>query len=117
MKNLKPAGRSSVNIQLFVFFCAINVLLFNTVVSTWAKAPTTARIVFMSIRDDNGEIYTMTPDGTLQRNLTRHPALDREPVWSPTGEQILFASDRLGVLDLYVMDPDGVLPSVIRATV
>ena len=95
------------SVRFFILFCCISFLLLNGGATTSAKASTTARIVFMSIRDDNGEIYTMTPDGTQQRNLTRHPALDREPVWSPTGEHILFASERTGVLDLYLMDPDG----------
>ena len=49
----------------------------------------------------------MAPDGSQQRNLTKHPSSDREPVWSPKGEHILFASDRTGILDLYLMDPNG----------
>ena len=92
----------------FLLFCGLGLaLVFANVYTVLAKAPTTARIVFFSLRDDNAEIYTMAPDGSQQRNLTKHPSMDREPVWSPTGEHILFASDRTGILDLYLMDPNG----------
>ena len=92
----------------FPFFSALSLILVLTSSHiVFARAPTTARIVFFSLRDDNAEIYTMAPDGSQQRNLTKHPSTDREPVWSPKGEHILFASDRSGILDLYLMDPNG----------
>ena len=102
----------------FQLFCVLSlILVFVSVYMGFARAPTTARIVFMSLRDDNAEIYTMSPDGSQQVNLTRHPSLDREPVWSPTGKHILFASDRTGILDLYLMDPNGAnVRKVFRAS-
>ena len=72
-----------------------------------AKAPTTSKILFTSVPDDNYEVYTMNPDGSDPLNLTQHPANDLSAVWSPTGEQILFVSDRSGKRGLYVMDADG----------
>ena len=72
-----------------------------------AQAPGTAKIVFVSARDLNREIYLMNPDGSEQVNLTKNLADDLFPVWSPTGEQILFVSDRDGIRDLYLMDADG----------
>lgn len=87
---------------------AVTVLLmFSGSASVWAEAPVTAKIVFMSKRDGNAEIYVMNPDGSEQVNLTRHPAADYHPVWSPNGKQILFSSDRDGIFDLYLMDADG----------
>lgn len=87
---------------------AISVLiLFSSVSTLWAKAPTTPKIVFTSYRDDNDEIYIMNPDGSEQVNLSRDKAADSDPVWSPNGEQILFVSNRDGPYDLYVMDADG----------
>ena len=92
----------------FWFFSALSlILVLASAHIVFARAPTTARIVFFSLRDDNAEIYTMMPDGSQQRNLTKHPSMDREPVWTPTGAHILFASDRSGILDLYLMDPNG----------
>ena len=75
--------------------------------AVWARAPETAKVVFMSKRDGNAEIYTMNTDGSEQVNLTQHPAADYNPAWSPNGRQILFSSDRDGIFDLYLMDADG----------
>lgn len=41
------------------------------------------RIVFDTTRDaGNSEIYLMQPDGTLQTNISNHPAGEMEPDWS-----------------------------------
>ncbi|MBU0494964.1 MAG: hypothetical protein KKA73_17460 [Chloroflexi bacterium] len=66
------------------------------------------RIVFVSDRDGNNEIYIMNADGTDQRRLTDHAADDRSPVWSPGGDWIAFESNRHGRWGVYVMAvPDG----------
>jgi hypothetical protein len=44
-------------------------------------------------------------------NLTRNPAGDTFPAWSPDGERILFNSDRDGNSEIYVMDADGSDPT------
>ena len=49
----------------------------------------------------------MDADGGNQRNLTRHPAFDGSPDWSPDGSQITFVSDRDGDLNIYLMAADG----------
>ena len=92
---------------VLIFSLILLVLMCVGVCQVFAKAPTTPKILFMSTRDGNREVYMMNPDGTEQVNLTQHPAIDQTAVWSPTGEQILFVSDRGGVRDLYLMDPDG----------
>ena len=93
--------------RLIRIFCLLSVMLCVNVFPVFAKAPTTAKILFTSARDGNREVYMMNPDGSQQVNLTQHRADDQQAVWSPTGEQILFVSDRGGVRDLYLMDPDG----------
>jgi TolB protein len=45
--------------------------------------------------------------GTRQRNLTRHPASDKWPAWSPDGAHIAFTSERDGSDDVFVMRADG----------
>ncbi|MCY3551342.1 MAG: hypothetical protein OXH39_12855 [Candidatus Poribacteria bacterium] len=95
------------NIRLFALFCCISFLLFNSGTPTWAKAPSTAKIVFSSNRDGNWDIWTMNPDGSDPINFTQDAAADFSPVWSPTGEQILFVSFRKGGESLYLMDADG----------
>ena len=47
----------------------------------------------------------MNADGSGQRRLTRNPARDNAPRWSPDGRRIAF--DRGGSRPLWVMNPDG----------
>ena len=67
--------------------------------STW--------IAFTRVADGNSDIYTMRPDGSGLRRLTRHPARDTDPSWSPDGRQIVFQSRRNGNFDLYLINADG----------
>jgi TolB protein len=41
------------------------------------------KILFVSNRDGNNEIYSMNADGSDQLRLTYNPADDHSPVWSP----------------------------------
>jgi TolB protein len=70
-------------------------------------SPDGSRIVFMSTRDDNPEVYVANRDGSGVRRLTNHPAGDGSPTWSPSGAQIAFISDRAGQPQLYLMAADG----------
>ena len=87
----------------------VNLLMLNVSISPlFAKAPTTPKILFTSVREGNYEVYIMNADGSHQVNLTQNPADDFQAVWSPTGEQILFISNREGgTEELYLMNPDG----------
>ena len=78
-----------------------------------------ARIVFVSQRDENAEIYVMDADGDNLRNLTNHPKSDYSPSWSPDGKRIAFVSNRDGHVhakhgwstsEIYAMDADGSNP-------
>jgi Tol biopolymer transport system component len=57
------------------------------------------------------ELYVMNADGSEQRMLTRHAAVDSyaasELAWSPRGNKIAFLSRRDGNLEIYVMNTDG----------
>ena len=94
---------------LLIFGILILLVLNVSASPLFAKAPTTPKILFTSVRDGNYEVYIMNPDGSEQVNLTQHQAQDLSAVWSPTGEQILFVSDRQGtrVRNLYMMNADG----------
>jgi Tol biopolymer transport system component len=61
----------------------------------------------MSQRDDNWEIYVANLDGGGLQRLTRNPANDGLPAWSPDGRYIAFVSDREGGWAVWVMRPDG----------
>jgi len=87
------------------FFGVSLMLLCQALCPVLANA--TAKIAFTSTRDGNSEIYIMNSDGSQPVNLTRHPARDLAPNWSPTGTQIVFNSHRDGERDIYIMDADG----------
>ena len=59
----------------------------------------------------DGEIFTIKPDGSDKKNLTRHQATDTNPVWSPNGDKIAFTSTRAGnAFGLFVMQAGGSNP-------
>jgi Tol biopolymer transport system component len=74
-------------------------------------------IVFTSNRDGDFDLYSMRPDGSGFRKLTRNAPSGRKhwdessPAWSPDGRLIAFARRRtdLGAVssDVYVMNADG----------
>ena len=48
----------------------------------WPRwSPDGQRLVFISNRDGNWEIYTAAPDGSDERRLTRNLTVDTQPSW------------------------------------
>jgi Tol biopolymer transport system component len=81
-----------------------------TVVNSSEPSPppcTTCKIVFVSARDGNNEIYTSNTDGSNITRLTNDPGYDSQPAWSPDGTRIAFTSDRGGSSEIYIMNADG----------
>lgn len=72
-----------------------------------AWSPDGRRIVFLSTRDGEPEIYVADADGSGQRRLTDSPGEDADAAWSPDGSSIAFDSKRTGNSQIYVMRPDG----------
>ncbi len=65
------------------------------------------QLLFTTVRTGNTEVFVIDPETGDARNLTRHPAEDRYPMWSPDGSKVAFTSNRDGAYNLYVMDADG----------
>jgi TolB protein len=70
-----------------------------------AEAIPFGKIAFSARRDENGEVYLLTPEG--ERNVSNGPTEDGESSLSPDGEKIAFASDRDGTSRIYVVNVDG----------
>jgi CSLREA domain-containing protein len=53
------------------------------------------------------EIFTMNPDGTALKQLTKNTVGDFNPSYSSDGKKIAFSSARAGNLDIFVMNAGG----------
>jgi len=82
-------------------------IVINTACSGIATKSLTGRIVFVSNRDGNQQIYIMNADGTNQTRLTKNSATDANPKPSADGKKIVFDSNRDGNPEIYVMNADG----------
>jgi TolB protein len=69
-------------------------------------SPDGRRIVFLSRRDGDKELYIVSADGSGQRRLTSD-ARFVAPVWSPDGRQIAFEGGPQGPSGVYVVNADG----------
>ena len=73
-----------------------------------AWAPDGRRIVFVSDRTGDPEIYTLRFAGTAPVRLTHIPGRDSHPSYSPDGKRIAFQSPRDGQhTNIYLMNADG----------
>lgn len=73
-------------------------------------SPDGSKVVFVSNRTKNSDIWLMNLDGTMPTQLTTDPKDDTNPCFSPDGKYIVFASKRTGNFDLWVMQADGSNP-------
>ncbi|MBN1991205.1 MAG: PD40 domain-containing protein [Anaerolineae bacterium] len=72
-----------------------------------ALSPDGTKVVFMSRREENWDIYVINADGSNLQRLTEDPSNDGLPAWSPDGNAIAFVSNRGGPWAVWAMTPDG----------
>ncbi|MBM3297087.1 MAG: Tol-Pal system beta propeller repeat protein TolB [Candidatus Aminicenantes bacterium] len=66
----------------------------------------TSKIVFVSNRDENDELYMMDYDGANQTRLTFNAVRDYMPAWSADGRKIAYTSYKKDSAGLYILDLD-----------
>ena len=64
-------------------------------------------IAFVTDRNGNSEIYTMSDTGASQTNITNNPFQDLDPSINPGGNWIMFSTDRDGQLEVYFIAITG----------
>lgn len=80
--------------------------------SSWTMAsdwkPDGTRLVVLTRRDGNSEVYTMAADGSDLRRITNTRGDDYGPVWSPDGQRIAYGEDvGGGTTQIFVCAGDG----------
>lgn len=84
--------------------------LTNNSANDWSPkmSPDGSKILFVSDRDGNREIYSMNNDGSAQTRITFNEVSDWDPAWSGDGSKIFFATENgEGALDIYKANVDG----------
>ncbi len=107
----RGANRSKMfNVFAFVLGVCLLASVDVSIITLQARTLTQGKILFVSDRDGNREIYSVNTDGTNPIRLTNHPAADEMPCLSPDWKKIAFMSDRDGNREIYVMNADGTNP-------
>ena len=66
------------------------------------------KLLVISLRTGDTEVFVVDPDTGDALNLSRSPgSSERYPSWSPDGRQVAFTSDRDGTYNLFLVDADG----------
>lgn len=74
-------------------------------------SPDGKKILFVSDRDGNNEIYIINSDGSGLKQLTHTSGTDTSqcPTWSSDGEEIFFAGERSGDKFIFIAKADGTI--------
>lgn len=97
------AARAMLAIAVVItVFCAAAITGVNTI---GGRLPREGQLSFVSYDGTGADIFLADSARGLVQNLTRHPAYDASPLWSPDGERLAFISDRGGALGVYLMEP------------
>ncbi len=82
---------------------------------TGRKGIFTTRIMFVSNRDGNKEIYVADYDGRNAVKVTRNKSINLSPQWSPDGKKALYVSYKKGWPALFQLDLTNGVDSGVSA--
>jgi TolB protein len=66
--------------------------------------PRAERIAFAAYRNGQWDLFSIRPDGSTPKQLTRDPYEDTDPVYAPAGDKLAYASRRNNNWDVYILD-------------
>ena len=77
--------------------------------------PTARRIAFSSDRSGNYDVWVLDVKSRQVTQVTKHPANDFTPTWSPDGTEIAFVSKRTPSPGVYAVTPGGAERLLVEA--
>ena len=113
---------STVLLTGFILFIILSVLSIRYIYNMYhtkflkeesLKTLANCRICFVQEGDNKGKtynIFSVNPDGTDLKNLTKSASWNTNPCWSPVEHKIAFASNRNKFYKIYIMNDDGSNP-------
>ncbi|MDA2925775.1 protein kinase [Acidobacteria bacterium AH-259-G07] len=72
-----------------------------------ALSPGYRRVAVSGVENGNADIWIHDITRSTKTRLTFDPAVDYQPVWSPSADQIVFSSLRSGSGDIFIKAADG----------
>lgn len=72
-------------------------------------------VLYAAKSGSNHDIWSLSADGSTQKQITSDPSSDVDPRASPDGRFIVFVSDRAGVRNIWRMNADGGAPLRLTA--
>ena len=104
----RGALRQLLRISIVSSLVASVVLLLPTTPAQAAFPGRNGRIAFSAFDGTDMEIYTITPDGPRQQQVTNNSLSDITPAWSASGRGIAYAvATSSGKMDIFIARPDG----------
>ncbi|MBI5642105.1 MAG: Tol-Pal system beta propeller repeat protein TolB [Deltaproteobacteria bacterium] len=82
---------------------------------TGKKGIFATRIMFVSDKEGNKEVYISDYDGKNALKITRNRSINLSPQWSPDGKKILYVSYKKGWPSLYMLDLTNGKDTVVSA--
>jgi len=72
-------------------------------------------VAYYSVAENKGnrELFTMKPDGSDLKQITKTPDSEYSAVWTPDGKKIAYLNASSGSMQVWTMNPDGSSPQQI----
>ena len=86
---------------------ARQLLMTNALCQQPAWSPDGRRIAFSSDMGGHFDIWVLSLDDWVLKQITEDAGLDVSPAWSPAGDRLAFVSSRSGIMEIWIKDLIG----------